>query len=620
VDQSFLSSYGDDALLHLGDAAFERGDYNSARRYWERIAPGLRFVPNNHEHLYRASNRSLWLPFVGVKVADVWPIVAPLFANPSPPTELVYPDTDLSVPEVRARLVMASLMEGNWERARIEIELLRQEAPAATGTIAGRSGRLVELLSELAVQARSWPSIPSSGDWPTFAGSADRQHPVPELAQLSNEPLWSVPLPRWASEREALSLKRVRVAENSFRLLPHHPLIVNDLAVVQTGPSREEVQAYHLRTGEPVLPAIERSRAPIEILNRTSVFGVPRFAPTAAGTNLCLLDGFTLVSAADDRQRLPAKLETIDLAADRKLLWDYSPKAPAWPDSFTLAGPPAVAGPRVFVTLRSREAGREQTHVAALDLRDGRLLWRQMVGTAEPFVEPTITVFTHLMLTVRHETVYCNTNNGLVAALEASTGHVRWQTSYPRSGSEDPAADRNKLHLYRDLNPCLLYRDILVVAPTDCNRLFALDATTGIPVWVTPAELAADAVHLLGVSQDRLVVSGECVYWFEIHSGRLVGLFPESFKAAAGFARPEPRGYGRGVLAGQHLYWPTRDAIVVIGAGTNQLANDWRPVVVREIDLSEFGATGGNLSWGNRTLLIAGADRLLAFDAPIASK
>jgi hypothetical protein len=157
---------------------------------------------------------------------------------------------------------------------------------------------------------------------------------------------------------------------------------------------------------------------------------------------------------------------------------------------------------------------------------------------------------------------------------------------------------------------------VVVVAPTDCNRIFGLDAATGIPVWVTPAELAADAVHVLGVTQDRLVVSGECVYWFDVHAGRLLARYPEPFKAGPGFARPSPRGYGRGVLAGRDLYWPTRDAILVLGDSSPRQSDPWQPRVVRRIALADWDATGGNLAWGNDTLLVAGADRLWAFDAP----
>ena len=39
VDQSLASSFGDKALLALGEMAFEEGDFTAARWYWERIVP-----------------------------------------------------------------------------------------------------------------------------------------------------------------------------------------------------------------------------------------------------------------------------------------------------------------------------------------------------------------------------------------------------------------------------------------------------------------------------------------------------------------------------------------------------------------------------------------------------
>ena len=39
VEQTFASSWGDKALLALGDLAFESGDFAAARWYWERIIP-----------------------------------------------------------------------------------------------------------------------------------------------------------------------------------------------------------------------------------------------------------------------------------------------------------------------------------------------------------------------------------------------------------------------------------------------------------------------------------------------------------------------------------------------------------------------------------------------------
>src|SRR5258708_34589547 len=45
VDESFCSSWGDNALMALGELALERGDYATARRSWEQTSP-LLSAPN----------------------------------------------------------------------------------------------------------------------------------------------------------------------------------------------------------------------------------------------------------------------------------------------------------------------------------------------------------------------------------------------------------------------------------------------------------------------------------------------------------------------------------------------------------------------------------------------
>ena len=79
VGQAFASSWGDKALLALGEMALEAGDYAAARWYWERIVPAA--------------------PPPGV--AKTWP---------------GYPDTKLDLAMVRARLVLASILEGDAPR------------------------------------------------------------------------------------------------------------------------------------------------------------------------------------------------------------------------------------------------------------------------------------------------------------------------------------------------------------------------------------------------------------------------------------------------------------------------------------------------------------------------
>ncbi|MGH7192204.1 MAG: hypothetical protein ACREJM_01580, partial [Candidatus Saccharimonadales bacterium] len=78
VDLLFCSSWGDDALLALGDLALERGELGNARGAWEKILP-----------------------------ARYWSHLTPAVQADGSGTWLVYPDSDLELAGVRARLLLA---------------------------------------------------------------------------------------------------------------------------------------------------------------------------------------------------------------------------------------------------------------------------------------------------------------------------------------------------------------------------------------------------------------------------------------------------------------------------------------------------------------------------------
>ncbi len=120
--------------------------------------------------------------------------------------------------------------------------------------------------------------------------------------------------------------------------------------------------------------------------------------------------------------------------------------------------------------------------------------------------------------------------------------------------------------------------------------------------------MAADAVHLLGVARDRLVASGDYLYWIDASSGAVVRQFPAPHGFGRGYAGPLPRGLGRGILAGNAVYWPTRERIYVFDQYTGRQ-------VRQPIDLAALGLQGGNLVIHDGVLLIASADELVAFNA-----
>ncbi|MGE0758673.1 MAG: PQQ-binding-like beta-propeller repeat protein [Pirellulaceae bacterium] len=619
VAEAFLSSGGDEALWRLGERALERGDFNGARRHWERISPLLRFPQNDDPHLRLASGQAMWLPLRGLDLTRMADELLAWLGGVETGPGGAYPDSDLPLPAAQARLALVSIHEGNFERAAVEIELLRLAAPDATGQLAGRSGTWVDLLNASLAEAQSARHPATDLDWSTWGGRPSRQFVGESPIAVTSEPAWTVPLQRRASRDETLRPPQLRVAEDEEGILPYFPVVVGERLILQEGPHRGEVVAFELDTGRVVFPVASPDWDRLAAVSHRPTVGVARFSLTAVADRLLLRAGIplALAPAVRERQAMPARIDALDLAAEGKLIWSVPLAAPLWGEDWTFAGAPVSDGRKAFVTAIRRGPLRLETHVAALDLSDGRVLWRRMVCASEPPFDDSLSLLAQNLLTVEHDVVYCNTNQGAIAALGAEDGHFLWLTSYPRRGNHAPQRDHNDLHFLRDMNPCVLYRGLVLVAPTDCDRLVALDATNGMPVWATRAEVGSDIVHLLGVIANNLVASGECLYWFDPWSGQVLGQYPSAFLAGAGFARPEPRGYGRGVLAGQHVYWPTRDSILVFEADAGQTGA--MPVPQDEILLTPWGATGGNLVLARDKLVIAGADRLWVFPSVVPS-
>ena len=130
VDQLFCSRWGDDALMALGEMALERGWYATARDDWRRLsrtaAVGLDDPPAEPSVVRGTgvANRPTAPAAATSASHDCWWIY--------------YPETDYSLAEIRARLVLVSIREGDFERAGRELRRFRQLPPKAQGWLAGR--------------------------------------------------------------------------------------------------------------------------------------------------------------------------------------------------------------------------------------------------------------------------------------------------------------------------------------------------------------------------------------------------------------------------------------------------------------------------------------------------
>jgi len=559
VEEAFASSWGDDALKALGEMALERGDYARARWHFERILPAE--LPNG--------------------APRTWP---------------GYPDTDLDLAAVRARMVLARILEGSVDLARDELAAFSALHGEAVGYFGGREVNYAEALKRLLAESAAWPRLRPDPDWPTFGGNLRRNKALPAAVD-GGQVLWRLALREEDAARPRPPFREGAPSDaEGAAPLSFYPVVLGDLVLV--GGARE-VRAVRRESGKPAWGedpggAIFRAELPPEAVPRSlpsTTFGQPRYTMTVQGDRLYARLGTALSSRPADRTLMvdSGYLVCLDLAAQGRLLWTVTPE-----EGWAFEGAPVVDGDGVYAAMRRSDV-RPQAHVACFDPQTGRQRWRRFVCGAETPARGMLPEATHNLLTLCDGTLYFNTNLGAVAALGTREGRIHWVTLYCRATEGN--LGRPAPHWRRDLNPCVYHRGTLLVAPADSPQIFALEAANGQILWHTD-DRVADVRHLLGTTEEHLIASGEKLYWIGLgrrSAGRVEHVWPDG---------GEKLGYGRGVLAGESVLFPARDKIYLFDQKTA------RPQKL--IDLAPLGVGGGNVLVAGETLLIATDRELIA--------
>jgi hypothetical protein len=614
AEQMFASSYGDNALLRLGEIHLERGQYAAARRAWERISPALRAGPVLRADQVLHAGVQGW-PLWMVLHGDNW-AESLSAASASAKVSLAspaYPDTDVNLADVLARLVVASILEGSLERAEIELAVVRRLHPQATGNIAGRSGNYADVLTGLLEDARSWTPAAQSPDWPTYGGSQQRGGLAPGGVSPTAAPLWRKALPEVlpkAPERPELLPVGIEWPRRDKQPSPACFPIVVAGKVYYCDATR--IWGFDLHSGA----AVEESDPLLK-------FDVPPGESPAHMAYTLGSNGRRLLArigpppgAMPSPTRLLRELSClvgVDLDTQKLLFDPIHAGGPEW----DFEGPPVADEARLYVLLRKTEGEGPSVslHVACHELSSGKQLWRRLLcrntgGEWFAGLPPAL-------LTLQDDTLYACTNLGCVAAIAADDGRVRWAFEYPRQKSlGGPGVVRPSTP-----NPCLVHQGIVYAAPLDSfaaqrdsRELLALDAATGELIW--SAELHSDGEnHLLGVAHGCLIVGGDSLRWFDLARrgpDRLVAQFPLQEFPEPLLARPGPRGFGRGVLAGGLVYWPTRERIYVFQQRLDRSAGGPEVMPAGEIDLADRNLESGNLVISDGVLLIASPKHLQA--------
>jgi hypothetical protein len=597
VEESFCTSWGDDALLALGEVALERADYAAARRWWEQISPLLR-DPAGHP---------LWLALQGIALDVHWPQIERRWHQRTKSSAwLVYPDTNIELAGVRARMILASIRAGSLSRATIELDAFRRFHPNAKGRLGGQDGPYAAALERLLATAAELPAEPPDRNWSTFAGSPSRLPNAAKLGPIIGQ-AWEEPILLESSVRRARTELgelgpfnrnlRIRIRPQPpveiDRALRSFPIASNGVVYFGDG---LQLRAATVATGQPVITqdgVIHRAQL-VNGATADIASGVPGHTLTVAdGIVYGHFGGISTARLNEAASSAGDILIGIDLRREGVLAFRIRPDDATW----SFDGAPVSDGQQVFVAMR-RGGDMPHAYVACFDAVTSQRLWRTSIGSADTATFEQSGERAHNLLTLVGERIFFNTNLGLVAALDVRDGSICWIRRYNRRTSEPFLPGNSEpLHFQRNPSPCLFHEGLVVVAPADTPAIFALDAKTGQMLWST--DQMPDALHLLGVVRHNLIVAGNRLSAVDIRTGKMKFVWPESQNAGI-------RGMGRGLVAGDEIFWPTRNEIYVIHGVTG--ARSRAP-----IPFGPISDGGANLAAANGRLIVAGYDKIMAF-------
>ncbi|PQO39283.1 hypothetical protein C5Y96_05355 [Blastopirellula marina] len=649
INTYFLSRHADEALLQLGDLLLEQGRFNEARTAWERISPRYRTPDDPQGVLLAMPGQPIWVAVDGVdwgKHRDY--IESLLDANQASSSLATIPDSDVAPAAVWARLCLASWLEGSSDRAAVELELLRQLNPDAQGYLGGRDVNYAQFLAKLLTSSPGEHASQYSKGWLTFAGSYARtaKADLPKQAK-TYKPNWSVSLETHSLSRpsgrnsfgEEKETQRIPlVAESSEGLLSTYPVVLDGNVIVA---DEERVRAFQLESGLPAFPTEgsqffdqdeldygafhtsgrrldfdfnmrgRRRGSPLSAmsLKLLPALGPDRFTLSSDDTKLVARLGTTAIGVPYVQSQFqdPADMVVFDMRKEGKLEARIPPVTElSGPWSFE--GTAILQGNRLYCGM-IKSGVRDESAVACFDWTTSQMLWRRTICLTQPYGSGLVAdgeygFRSHNLLTLKDGVLYYNTNHGVIAALEADRGDMLWLTRYPRRRLIPDRLELAHSLVQRNVNPCIVTRGLVVTMPLDCERLLALDAATGQLVWQTvPGGL--EPLHLLGATKDDVLVSGEQLFWVQLHSGKIRAEFPNVNQMF------RDRGYGRGALVGDQVYWPTRDKIFRLGAQLDSSG------AVKEaalpVDLLQYGEEGGNIVVAGGQMIVASPSRMTVY-------
>jgi outer membrane protein assembly factor BamB len=548
-----------------------------------------------------------------------------------------YVGSELPPAAIGLRLVIAYRGAGERVTAARLAQLLAGWYADAEVMYGGKAMPLAEALRAIdsaAERVAEWPPERVAGtQWSTLGQDGQRVYHAPALGELPLLPSWRVELevvetvprtlptepPVGAATTTADRLRDQRPAADIW------PIIHDGLVIGQAG---DAIYAWQLESGQPwptgergvPLFASPRGAALRPVAGELPVDRRPQFSLSAARGRVAVRLGppeSGWLTVARPTQAL-SQLAVLDLQQEGRLLDGYPAQwsVPQRQAFYEFEGAPLIVGERLYVGVNQRDQANERSSVACFDVASGALLFQSpTLGAARPLVETSSHRLGHAVVSYREGIVYYQGDGGVVAAIDGLDGSLRWLLRYPRAELADSGYPRRRRAAVKRSSPIAIAGPLAIVMAADLDRLVGLDAATGCVVWASEPGQVDDVDQILGRQDQWLIAGGDSLSWIDRQTGLVVGQWPAGSSRQPHGALPQPRRAGRGVMAGDKIYWPTNDAIWIFAAKPASQAG-MRMIVprpLRRIELAASGLRGGDLITADGVLVMSQGSTIAAF-------
>jgi outer membrane protein assembly factor BamB/tetratricopeptide (TPR) repeat protein len=556
--ETFCSKSGEDCLELLGDLAFEQGRFEEARRWWRMIA-----LP--------ASESLKPLPK----------------ENPATSAMLLYPNSQKNLAIVRAKQLLGLIFVGDRAKFDSEMKSFKEIHGKAEGTLAGQKGNLAKILEGVSKSIEPPNKGPMLSSWPTLAGAADRQgaygclpsHPN-WLAHLCAEPPCRIDLVghQVVADQRHTEPERPKATSPSF---PYFPAIVDRFVLVAYGSG---VALYDSINGK---STVWQSNDPKKNI-RLPLTNEPDHTVTVCQSKAfaCLSENNKLVCLDvdfGDNPSLQKRWQVGASSAGEKEPWGFE-------------GSPVVANGRALVSISQKTASQTNHALICYNAETGTTLWRREVCHAARLDAVQASPSSNLLALAEGRVYFCS-HSGVIACLDSFSGQMIWAVRYPVRSASLLARGAT----LRPSCPCLVANGRLFAAPFDSDRLLCFDAFCGQLLWSREGQ---EGVHLLGVGQNRLIfTTKQGIRWLETATGADVQARPDGGTGSL-------PSQGRGLLAGDLAFWPTRQGLFVLTQKDGEFPDDLNVYQLLK------GQPLGNLALTSKVLAVAGPHEMSIYVSP----